>query len=96
MLLLGYFITQNVHMGRVRVSWRWLKCADTEVKMQFFCEIFLPFCFILSGSKFIPGLYNFPDTHTILMVTPPMETPPCLACYLNGTSTEETSACCLP
>ena len=36
-----------------------------------FCETSLPLCFVLPESKFFPGLYNFPDTHTIPVVTPP-------------------------
>ena len=32
----------------------------------FFCETFLPFCFVLLGSKFFPSLYNFPNTQAPL------------------------------
>ena len=43
--------------------------------VQFFHETSLPFCFILPGLKFSPGLYNFPDTHTVLTVTSPTYVP---------------------
>ena len=41
----------------------------------FVTAVFLLFCFVLSGSKFFLCLYNFPDTHTILMITSPNITP---------------------
>ena len=31
----------------------------TRVMVQFFCETSLPICFLVPGSKFFPGLYNF-------------------------------------
>ena len=45
------FFTWNVHMGRVRESWRWLKCTHTGTTVWFLCETSLPFCFVLLGSK---------------------------------------------
>ena len=38
----------------VRESWKWLKCKRAGVTLV---EIF-------------PGLYNFPDSHAILVVSP--------------------------
>ena len=62
---LFFFIIRNVHMGRVWACQRGLKCTQARATVQFFCETSLPFCFILPGSKFFPGLYNFLDTHVI-------------------------------
>ena len=41
-----------VEPERVRDDWN----AHAQ---QFFCETSLPFCFVLPGSKFFPGLYNY-------------------------------------
>ena len=49
--IICFFSFQNVHMGRVRESQRWLKCTHTGAMVWFFCEISLPFCFILSKLK---------------------------------------------
>ena len=43
------FITSNLHLNRERASQRYQKCTLTGVKMQFFCETSLPFCFVLLG-----------------------------------------------
>ena len=50
-------------MRKVRASQRWLKCTHTGVTAWFYCETFLPLCFVL------PSLYNFPDI--MLVVTSP-------------------------
>ena len=64
------FIFQNVRMSGVNVSRRWLKCTHAGATVRFFSETSLPFCFVLPGSKFFPVLYNFPETHAILVITP--------------------------
>ena len=82
-----FFITWNVHTGKVRESRRWLKCihththTHTQVTVQFFCEISLPFYFVLPGlkSSLIYVIFQIPNT--ILWIAPPtyvlhMNTPP--------------------
>ena len=69
--------------------WFSQKIHDNEKfgkNLQYFCETSLRFCFVLPGSKFFPGLYDFPDTHVIPMATLPtyaqcVEHVFSLACY---------------
>ena len=58
-----------------RASRWWLKCMPTHTHTHrgngtVFCETSLLFYFVLAGSKFFPGLYNFQDTYTIPVATP--------------------------
>ena len=83
----SFFYHQNLCMGRVRVSRRWLKCTRTGAVVFFLWKLCL--------SALFPDLYNFLDAHTIFVVI-------CLTYALHvDTSpvyhaTHETSAALLP
>ena len=47
-----FFLSTEMYIyGKLRESWRWLKCRYTGLMVWFFCETSLPFCFILPGLK---------------------------------------------
>ena len=100
LLFLFYFIIRNVHMRRVRASEDG-RNAHTVASVRFFCETSLPFCFVLSTSKFFPGLYNFLDNDAVLVVTLHAYTPS-VTCLLysippsNLRGTSIGSSSCLP
>ena len=49
LVFFSFFITRNVRVCRVRGSRRWLKCTHRGTTVRFFCEISLPFSFVLLG-----------------------------------------------
>ena len=63
-------LSPEMYVLVVRESQKWTRCTHLGGTVRFFCEISLPFCFILPGSKFFLVYIIFRTLTQILVVTP--------------------------